>query len=72
MYIIGNSTGDVLTRRRGNSNPPSREYQYWYKGFDWVELPAFKDSLRVRVYHEVSGNLGDYVIQRTGGITRVR
>ena len=70
-YIIGNSTGDILTRKRGNSNPTSREYEYWYKGFDWVDLPAFDYSLRIRVYHEVLGDLGDYVIQRTGGVTRL-
>jgi len=71
-YIIGNSAGDVLERRTGNECWPSYEREYRWRGFDWVELPAFKDSLRVRVYHEVLGNLGDYVIQRTGGITRVR
>jgi hypothetical protein len=40
--------------------------------FVLIILLLFEDSLRVRVYHEILGNLGDYVIQRTGGITRVR
>jgi hypothetical protein len=71
-YIIGNSAGDVLERKNGNQCWPSYESEYRWRGFDWVELPAFDDSLRIRVYHEVLGNLGDYVIQRSGGITRVR
>jgi len=71
-YVIGNSAGDVLERRKGDECWPSYDSEYRWRGFDWVELPAFDDSLRVRVYHEVLGNLGDYVIQRTGGITRVR
>ena len=71
-YIIGNSAGDVLERKTGNECWPSYVDKYRWRGFDWVELPAFKDSLRVRIYHEVLGSLGDYVIQRTGGITRVR
>jgi hypothetical protein len=71
-YVIGNSAGDVLERKTGSECWPSYESEYRWRGFDWLELPAFEDSLRVRVYHEVLGNLGDYVVQRSGGITRVR
>jgi hypothetical protein len=71
-YVIGNSNGDVLERKKGHQNTPSNESKYRWRGFDYVELPAFDDSLRVRVYHELLGNLGDYVIQRNGQVMRER
>jgi hypothetical protein len=71
-YVIGNSAGDVLERKKGDENIPSYESQYRWRGFDYVELPAFDDSLRVRVYHEVLGNLGDFIVHRNGQVERVR
>jgi hypothetical protein len=65
-YIIGNSTGEVLERKQGHPFVPSHESEFRWSGVDYVKLPAFHDSLRVRVYHELFGNLGDYVIPRNG------
>jgi hypothetical protein len=71
-YIIGNSAGEVMERRKGDESWPSYESEYSWRGFDYVELPAFDDSLRLRVYHELLGNLGDYIIHRDGRVTRER
>ena len=65
-YIIGNSAGEVLERKQGHPFVPSSESEFRWSGVDYVKLPAFNDSLRVRVYHELFGNLGDYVIPRNG------
>ena len=70
-YVIVNSAGEVLERHTGHDRIPSNESRYHWRGFDYVELPEFDDSLRIRVYHEILGNLGDYVIQRKGGVRRV-
>jgi hypothetical protein len=69
-YVIGSSSGEVLERKKGGHDFPSYESEFRWRGFDYVELPAFDDSLRVRVYHEVLGNLGDYVVQRNGQVMR--
>jgi hypothetical protein len=68
-YIIGNSDGEVIERTKGDDNVPSHYGGKWV-GFDQINLPAFNDSLQVRVYHEVLGNLGDYVIHRDGRVMR--
>ena len=65
-YIIGSSTGEVLERKQGHPFVPTHESEFRWSGVDYVKLPAFRDSLRVRVYHELFGNLGDYVITRKG------
>jgi hypothetical protein len=66
-YIICNSSGKVLQRKQGH---PWHVYSDVVS--DYVELPAFDDSIWVRFYHERLGNLGDYVIQRGGQVTRSR
>ena len=71
-YIIGNSAGEVLERKQGHPFVPSHESEFRWSGVDYVKLPAFNDSLRVRVYHELFGNLGDYVIPRNGQPQRLR
>ena len=71
-YVITNSSGKVLDRRRGNSALPINQGSYQWVGIDQIDLPAFEDSLRVRVYHELSGNLGDYIITRNGQLQRVQ
>jgi hypothetical protein len=71
-YIISNSAGEVLERKQGHPFVPSYESEFRWSGVDYVKLPAFNDSLRVRVYHELFGNLGDYVIQRNGQPQRLR
>lgn len=70
-YVIGNAAGEVLQRKQGTDMVPSSESEIsLWLGFDYVPLPAFNDSLRVRVYHEIFGSLGDYVVQRSGEVTR--
>src|SRR5260370_1270653 len=71
-YIISNSAGEVLERKQGHPFVPSNESEFRWSGVDYVKLPAFNDSLRVRVYHELFGNLGDYVIPRNGQPQRLR
>jgi len=71
-YIISNSAGEVLERKQGHPFVPSYESEFRWSGVDYVKLPAFNDSLRVRVYHELFGNLGDYVIPRNGQPQRLR
>ena len=71
-YIIGNSAGEVLERKQGHPFVPSHESEFRWSGVDYVKLPAFNDSLRVRVYHELFGNLGDYIIPRSGQPQRLR
>src|SRR5260370_11051242 len=65
-YIIGKSAGKVFERKQGHPFVPSSESEFRWSGVDYVKLPAFNDSLRVRVYHELFGNLGNYVIPRNG------
>ena len=71
-YIIFNSAGEVLERKQGHPFVPLHESEFRWSGVDYVKLPAFNDSLRVRVYHELFGNLGDYVIPRNGQPQRLR
>jgi len=71
-YIIFNSAGEVLERKQGHPFVPSHESEFRWSGVDYVKLPAFNDSLRVRVYHELFGNLGDYVIPRNGQPQRLQ
>jgi peptidyl-tRNA hydrolase len=71
-FIIYNPKGEVLERHSGHSSVPSAISEYNWMGIDGVNLPAFDDSLRVRVYHQLSGNLGDYVIHRNGQPTRLQ
>jgi hypothetical protein len=71
-YIIGSSTGEVLERKQGHRFVPSHESEFRWSGVDYVKLPAFHDSLRVRVYHELFGNLGDYIIPRNGQPQRLQ
>jgi hypothetical protein len=71
-YIIANSAGEVLERKQGHPFVPSHESEFRWSGVDYVKLPAFNDSLRVRIYHELFGNLGDYVIPRNGQPQRLR
>ena len=66
-YIICNSSGKVLQRKKGHLWRLDSDM-----AADYVELPAFDDSIWVRFYHERLGNLGDYVIQRGGQVTRSR
>jgi hypothetical protein len=63
-YIICNSSGKVLQRKQGHLWRLDSDMEA-----DYVELPAFDDSICVRFYHERLGNLGDYVIQRGGQVT---
>jgi hypothetical protein len=65
-YVISNSAGQVLERKQGTWTAPSEVglFPYVWVGFDYVPLPAFNGSLRVRVYHEILGNLGDHVFER--------
>lgn len=62
----------MLERKKGYEDFPASEGEYKWRGFNYIELPAFEDSLRVRVYHEVLGNLGDYIIHRDGQVERVQ
>jgi len=71
-YILGNSAGEVLERKQGHPFVPSHESEFRWSGVDYVKLPAFNDSLRVRVYHELFGNLGDYIVPRNGQPQRLR
>jgi hypothetical protein len=70
-YIIGNSAGEVLERKQGHSFVPSYQSEFRWWAIDIVKLPAFDDSLRVRIYHELLGNLGDYVVPRNGQPQRI-
>ncbi len=71
-YVIGNSAGEVIERKQGTNMVPSSQGEFLWVGFDYVKLPAFNDSLRVRVYHEIFGSLGDYIVQRDGQVTHAR
>src|SRR5438132_11031241 len=53
-YIICNSSGKVLQRKQGHLWRLDSDMEA-----DYVELPAFDDSICVRFYHERLGNLGD-------------
>ncbi len=71
-YIVCNSNGDVLERQKGHRAVPSARGEFRWVAFDAIELPAFADSLRVRVYHELFGSLGDYTIPRNGQPVRLQ
>jgi hypothetical protein len=69
-YIITNSEGHVLARTEGTSRVSDGKEGWRWVGYDRVSLPAFTDSLQIRVYHGVWGILGDFVISRSGSVQR--
>jgi len=64
-YVIFNSTGKEIERRKGKSILAARKIgYYWWKGGDQIDLPAIQDSLRVRIYDELhSQTLAEYVFR---------
>jgi len=63
-YVIFNSAGEVIDRRNGKSNVPDK-YGYWWTGFDQIDLPAFEESMRLRIYHDIQAQtIGEYVFRR--------
>ena len=71
-YVIGNSRGEVLEHKQGKSSVPSSESEFRWYGVDVIGLPTFNDELRVRIYHETFGEMGDYIIPRNAQPKRVR
>ena len=65
LYVLFNSTGEVIDRKKGKSHAPSKDVVgRWWTGRDQIDLPAFEESLRVRIYDERYGQtLGEYVIR---------
>ena len=64
-YVILDSTGKEIERRKGKLIGSAKSsVSYWWRGGDQIDLPAIKDSLRLRIYDEVSAQtLGDYVFR---------
>jgi hypothetical protein len=64
-YVIFNSTGKEIDRRKGKSIlAPRSSVSYWWKGGDQIDLPAIQNSLRLRIYDELRGQtIGEYVFR---------
>jgi hypothetical protein len=71
-YVVFNSAGEVIGRRKGDSTVLPTKNGYWWTGYDHIDLPGFEDSLRVRIYHEVlAQTLGEYIFRRNQKPERV-